>query len=68
MPLTAFDFPILARFVCVVETMTGQPLPSFDGEEKNSQDGNHAGTTTTGATTTGAPLPKGVVLGPDGKP
>jgi hypothetical protein len=63
MPLTAFDFPILARFVCVVEAMTGQPLPSFDAEGKNQQDGNHAATTTTGA-----PLPKGVVLGPDGKP
>ncbi|KAF1820608.1 putative FAD dependent sulfhydryl oxidase Erv1 [Dissoconium aciculare CBS 342.82] len=42
--------------------MTGAPLPSFDGDEKTSQDGNSVGTTS------GAPLPNGVVLGPDGKP
>ena len=67
MPLTGLEFPILTRFLCAVETMTGlppQPLdastqqqqPQAQGQSKQ-EDGDKP-----------KPLPKGIVLGPDGKP
>lgn len=59
MPTTSTDFPILLQFMCAVESLTGKtmqpevpPKPTAAGEQS----------------TTSKPLPKGVVLGPDGKP
>lgn len=53
------EFPILTRFFCTVEMATGlppQPLDATPEQLANAQgDGSK-------------PLPKGVVLGPDGKP
>lgn len=57
MPLTQIPIPVLAHFLCIVENMTGlpaQPLDATPEQRAQAQDGN--------------PLPKGVVLGPDGKP
>ncbi|KAI6812113.1 hypothetical protein KC367_g1244 [Hortaea werneckii] len=66
MGVTDFEFPILQHFFCVLEKRTGipaQPLTPMAEEQLRAkqqrleeQDGQKA------------PLPKGVVLGPDGKP
>lgn len=61
MPVTQIEFPILQSFFCVVENVTGLPPQPLDAspkqlkmlEEREKED---------------KPLPKGVVLGPDGKP
>lgn len=53
------EFPILSRFFCTVEMATGmppQPLDATPEQRANAQDDESK------------PLPKGVVLGPDGKP
>lgn len=63
MPVTETPYPILSQFVCVVTNITGappQPLEAMPEEaraEKTKEDDV-------------APkaLPKGVVLGKDGKP
>lgn len=58
MPVTQFEFPILQFFFCRVEKETGMPVqPVITTPEQQAQleDGSK-------------PLPKGVVLGPDGKP
>lgn len=66
MPLTEFEYPILQHFLCVVESRTGMPAQPLDatpeqraraGEPPQQQDEGKA-----------KQLPKGVVLGPDGKP
>ena len=59
MPLTQIQFPILPYFLCVVESRTGmpvQPTSTMSAEQQQQED--------VGA----KPLPKGMVLGPDGKP
>lgn len=70
MPLTQVDWPILQQFFCIVEKRTGLPPQPLEAtpeqvvrarrmEEKQQRQDD-------------APkpkqLPKGVVLGPDGKP
>nr|POE48052.1 mitochondrial fad-linked sulfhydryl oxidase erv1 [Quercus suber] len=63
MPITELDFPILQHFFCVVEGQTGmppQPLDATPEQIANAQDKQDA--------VVPKPLPKGVVLGPDGKP
>ncbi|KAK4903295.1 Flavin-linked sulfhydryl oxidase of the mitochondrial IMS [Elasticomyces elasticus] len=63
MPLTEIDYPILQHFLCVVESRTGMPAQPLDATpeqlakagQKQDEENNK-------------PLPKGVVLGPDGKP
>jgi FAD-linked sulfhydryl oxidase len=64
MPLTQIEIPILQSFFCVVEGVTGMPPQPLDAspqqllQQQQKRDGD------------GTPkkLPKGVVLGPDGKP
>lgn len=56
MDLTDFEFPILQRFFCIVETRTGMPVQPLEAERKQHDD------------LAAKPLPKGMVLGPDGKP
>lgn len=66
MPLTQIDFPILQSFFCVVEGTTGMPPQPLDAtpeqvarqQQREQQDED----------TKPKQLPKGVVLGPDGKP
>ena len=60
MPITEIYFPILSRFLCAVEMTTGLPAQPLDAPPEQRQrveqeDEKKA-------------LPKGVVLGPDGKP
>ncbi|RMX81346.1 hypothetical protein D0869_06880 [Hortaea werneckii] len=69
MGVTDFEFPILQQFFCVLEKRTGfpaQPLTPMaeqqlqakqqQQQQQDDQNGQNA------------PLPKGMVLGPDGKP
>jgi len=61
MPVTESPYPVLAHFICSVTKTTGmppQPLAS-EQEKEFSQNGSSQVT---------KQLPKGVVLGPDGKP
>ena len=67
MPTTDLDIPILQYFFCSVEGATGMPPQPLDAtpqqfaeaqRKEQQQDGD----------TKSTPLPKGVVLGPDGKP
>lgn len=62
MPVTQIEFPILSTFLCAVESMAGATFPDFRKEaatppSSSSDDDSNS-----------KPLPKGVVLGPDGKP
>jgi FAD-linked sulfhydryl oxidase len=57
MPLTELLYPILSQFFCIVEKRTGQPAMPLERDS-----------TQHGADERGKELPKGVVLGPDGKP
>lgn len=57
MPLTEADFPILSKFLCSVELATGMPAQPLDAEKQRDA-----------ADTPPAKLPRGLVLGPDGKP
>jgi len=64
MPLTEFDFPILQYFFCSVEKRTGMPAQPLHAtpeqlaraEQQQKEDARPK------------QLPKGIVLGPDGKP
>ncbi|KAK6430908.1 Flavin-linked sulfhydryl oxidase of the mitochondrial IMS [Oleoguttula sp. CCFEE 5521] len=64
MPITEIQFPILTHFLCSVESNTGMPPQPLDAtpaqaakaEAKQQQEDGRPN------------LPKGVVLGPDGKP
>lgn len=56
MPTTDIYFPILSRFFCRVEKSTGEPVMPVDTEKKQEREWDPS------------KLPKGVVLGPDGKP
>ncbi|KAI7552393.1 hypothetical protein KC317_g13758, partial [Hortaea werneckii] len=67
MGVTDFEFPILQHFFCVLEKRTGipaQPLTPMAEEQlrakQHQQQEDQNGQK--------APLPKGMVLGPDGKP
>ena len=60
MPTTSLELPILARFLCAVAMTTGLPAQPLDAEKPSSSQRERDAT--------GAPLPPGVVLGPDGKP
>ena len=59
MPLTELFYPVLSRFLCAVEMTTGLPAQPLDAppeqRKRVEEDEKKA-------------LPKGVVLGPDGKP
>ena len=66
MPITELYLPVLSRFLCAVEMTTELPPQPLDAspeqlkrveqqQDKKQDDENKA-------------LPKGVVLGPDGKP
>lgn len=60
MPNTHIDFPILQYFLCTIETMTGlppQPLDASPEQRIRAEDADKPQT-----------VPKGVVIGPDGKP
>lgn len=60
MPIGEIYLPILSKFLCAVETMTGLPPQPLDApleqRQRVEQDEEKK------------QLPKGVVLGPDGKP
>ena len=64
MPLTEFEYPILQHFLCVVESRTGMPAQPLDAtpEQRARADQRQDEDNKT------KPLPKGWVLGPDGKP
>ncbi|KAK7532969.1 FAD-linked sulfhydryl oxidase ALR [Phyllosticta citribraziliensis] len=76
MPLTFADVPILSRFLCAVEKNTGEPAQPEAATTTTAAMDNTAGrrdddqpaSTTTAAGDGPKKLPKGVVLGPDGKP
>ena len=57
MPLTQIQFPILPYFLCVVESRTGMPAQPTMPMSAEQQQGDAP-----------KPLPKGMILGPDGKP
>lgn len=61
MPVTENPYPVLSHFLCSVEKNTGmppQPLAAPEHEVDKAKDGD----------VKPKQLPKGVVLGPDGKP
>lgn len=65
MPITQLEIPILSNFFCAVYNTTGmppQPLDAKKAEGGQQQDGG------SGVAEGKQQLPKGVVLGPDGKP
>jgi len=67
MPITLLDIPILSNFFCAVYNTTGmppQPLDATPAEARAAQKQDGA----IGTTEAQQQLPKGVVLGPDGKP
>lgn len=61
MPITEIPYPILSQFGCAVTKTTGMPPQPLDAtpEQKAQVDEEDR---------TPKQLPKGVVLGPDGKP
>lgn len=69
MPVTQIEFPILQSFFCVVEGVTGMPPQPLDAspeqverqQQRERQDEQSVGGSK-------PKMPKGVVLGPDGKP
>lgn len=61
MPVTQIPYPILSQFGCAVTKTTGMPPQPLDATpEQKAQVGEEDKTP--------KQLPKGVVLGPDGKP
>ena len=63
MPITETPYPVLSQFVCSVVKVTGAPPQPVDtmSEEAAQAEKKEEDTTT-------QKLPKGVVLGKDGKP
>ncbi|WPH00296.1 ERV/ALR sulfhydryl oxidase domain-containing protein [Acrodontium crateriforme] len=65
MPTTEIEYPVLQHFLCIAESRTGMPVQPTDvapeqplrAQQKQQEDD-----------ATPKQLPKGVVLGPDGKP
>lgn len=72
MPMSYLEVPILSQFLCVVESRTGmpaQPLAAPSPQGSSNSDNDAADTQAHVAGADGPKkLPKGVVLGPDGKP
>jgi mitochondrial FAD-linked sulfhydryl oxidase len=64
MPTTQIDFPILQSFFCVVENTTGMPPQPLDATPQQLQQLGQK----QDEDRKSKQLPKGVVLGPDGKP
>lgn len=60
MPITELYLPILSRFLCAVEMTTGLPAQPLDAPVEQRQRVEQEDEK--------KQLPKGVVLGPDGKP
>lgn len=64
MPTTQVPYPIIFKFLCSVQKVTGMPAQPLDAETESAQ--------TQGAPESAGAGPKmsskGVVLGPDGKP
>ena len=60
MPITEVQVPILSQFLCSVEKNTGMPPQPLDATPEQRARAEENGDS--------KPLPKGVVLGPDGKP
>ena len=61
MPVGESGYPVLSHFLCSVANNTGMPLLPLTSEQ-DAETAQHAGGDTR------KQLPKGVVLGPDGKP
>ncbi|TKX21637.1 mitochondrial FAD-linked sulfhydryl oxidase ERV1 [Elsinoe australis] len=59
MPVTETYYPILSHFLCSVQKTTGMPAAPVETPHDSTSDGQDI---------KAQPLPKGVVLGPDGKP
>ncbi|KAF2770439.1 hypothetical protein EJ03DRAFT_388868 [Teratosphaeria nubilosa] len=75
MPLTEFEFPILQTFFCTVEKRTGlpaQPLEATEEQVERAREMENSGQQAQGRKAeeeqTPKGIPKGVVLGADGKP
>jgi len=66
MPLTSLWVPVLSQFLCVVEKTTGMPIPPTAPADVSSNTSNQHAVKSDDLTP--KKLPKGVVLGPDGKP
>jgi FAD-linked sulfhydryl oxidase len=63
MPTTFLEYPILLHFLCTVKQLTGMPAISLDTASASTNTHDD-----TGSGEEPRKLPKGVVLGPDGKP
>lgn len=61
MPITQIPYPILSQFGCAVTKTTGMPPQPLDATPEQKAQGDQEDRTP-------KQLPKGVVLGPDGKP
>jgi len=73
MPVTGIELPILSQFLCAVESNTGMPAQPLDAEKAGAPapaPAPAATSQTMHADHDEAPkkLPRGVVLGKDGKP
>lgn len=67
MPVTETPYPILSHFFCSVLANTGMPPQPLDATLQ--QQASVAKTETSNdADNKAQPLPKGMILGPDGKP
>lgn len=64
MPITETPYPILSQFVCTVTKTTGMPPQPLDTSAEKAPQTEKKGDDDS----TPKQLPKGVVLGPDGKP
>lgn len=65
MPTTGLDHPILSFFLCSVENTTGMPAQPLEATQEQRASVAQKEEETAGRAQS---LPKGVVLGPDGKP
>ena len=64
MPLTESPYPILSHFLCAVENVTGMPPQPLDATPEQAAEAGQP----KDENTRPKQLPKGVVLGKDGKP
>ena len=62
MTTTFQEFPVLTRFFCAVETQTRTGMSNLRAEKQDDT------STIAAVDQTPKKLPKGIVLGPDGKP
>ncbi|KAL1639332.1 Flavin-linked sulfhydryl oxidase of the mitochondrial IMS [Diplodia intermedia] len=68
MPMSYLEVPILSQFLCVVESTTGMPAQPLDAPSAQGSNNNNDAANTIAGADGPKKLPKGVVLGPDGKP